>query len=57
MVKMGGWNTTRITGNTSAGSLANYLLGSGKTALALMFIGKDALQHAEAVVSFVTFEK
>lgn len=55
MTRVGDRNAAVITGNSKAGPMAFYIIGSGRTALGLMFIGKDAMQHAEKVISSVTF--
>ncbi|NLJ63827.1 MAG: hypothetical protein GX337_00340 [Christensenellaceae bacterium] len=57
MVTVGDWNAALITGDTSAGPLAYYVIGQGRIALALMFIGEEAVSHAETVVSSVAFDK
>lgn len=56
MTRVGDWDAAVITGDTKAGPMAFYVIGSGRTALALMFLGKEALQHVEAVISSVTFK-
>lgn len=55
MMRVGDWNAAVITGNTKAGPMAFYIIGSGRTALALMFLGKEAIGHAEKVLGSVTF--
>lgn len=55
MVNIGGRDAAVITGNSKAGPMAFYIIGSGRTALGLMFIGKDAMQYAEKVISSVAF--
>lgn len=56
MTRVGDWDAAVITGNTKAGPMAFYIIGSGRTALALMFIGKEAIGHAETVVASVVFK-
>ncbi|MGI6689198.1 MAG: hypothetical protein ACOX6Y_12790 [Christensenellales bacterium] len=56
MVQVGPWKAARITGKTESGPLSFYALGKGRTALLLLFLGQDALAHAEAVLSSVTIK-
>ncbi len=56
MVEVGPWKAALITGDTESGPLAFYALGKGRTALVLLFMGQEALEHAEAVLSSVTIE-
>lgn len=56
MIEIGPWKAARITGNTESGPLAFYVLGNGRTALFLLFMGQDALIHAETVLSSVTIQ-
>lgn len=56
MEQVGGWNAAVIRGDTDSGPLAFYVVGRGRTALALLFIGDDALGYAADVVASVAFE-
>lgn len=56
MTRVGDWDAAVITGDTKAGPMAFYVIGSGRTALALMFLGEEAISHAETVVASVVFE-
>jgi hypothetical protein len=50
MVKIGGRNAAIIQGTVSGGPMAFYVIGSGRTALALMFTGEEACGMAEHVI-------
>lgn len=55
MVQVGDWNAAIITGDTgSADPMAFYIIGSGRTALGILILGKNALTHAEYIVSTAT---
>ena len=56
MEQVGGWNAAVIRGDTASGSMAFYVVGQGRTALALLFIGDDALGYATDIVASVVFE-
>ena len=56
MEQVGGWNAAVIRGDTGSGPMAFYLVGQGRTALALLFIGDEALGYAADVVASVAFE-
>lgn len=56
MVKVGHWDTALITGDTSSGPMAFYALGSGRTALMLLFLGEDALAHTQTVLTSITIK-
>jgi len=56
MEQVGGWNAAVIRGDTASGPMAFYVVGQGRTALALLFIGEDALGYAMDVVASVVFE-
>lgn len=55
MEKVGSWSVAVIRGNTPAGPIAFYILGQGRTAMALMFIGDSTLNYAADVVASVVF--
>ena len=50
MTQIGGRSAAVITGTVSNGPLAFYVIGSGKTALILMFTGTEATAMADAVI-------
>ncbi len=50
MVEIGGRNAALIRGKVSGSPLAFYALGSGRTALVLMFTGEEACGMAEHVI-------
>lgn len=55
MVQIGDWHAAVITGDTgSSGPMAFYIIGSGRTALGILILGKNALTHAEYIVSTAT---
>ena len=56
MVEVGPWKAALITGDTESGPMAFYALGSGRTALVLLFIGQEALTHTETVLRAVTID-
>lgn len=51
MVTLGGKNAAVIKGTASAGPVEFYVIGSGRTALGLLFLGEDACGYAEAVLA------
>ena len=56
MEQVGGRNAAVIRGDTASGPMAFYVVGQGRMALALLFIGDDALGYAVDVVASVVFE-
>ena len=56
METAGDWNTAVIRGQLDAGPMAFYIIGSGRTAMALMFTGEGAVGMAEAVVASAAIE-
>ena len=50
MVQIAGRTAAVIKGNISVGPMAFYVIGSGKTAMALMFTGEEANAVAEHVI-------
>jgi hypothetical protein len=56
MVEVGPWKAALIVGDTESGPMAFYALGSGRTALVLLFIGQEALTHTETVLHAVTID-
>lgn len=53
MVQIGGRSASVIKGDLSGGPMEYYVIGSGRTALALMFTGTEAVQMAERVIQSV----
>lgn len=51
MVKIGGKNAAVIRGAVSTGPMAFYVIGGGRTALALLFTGEEACDMAERVIA------
>ena len=51
MVRIGSRNAAVILGNTEAGPLAFYVIGSGRTALAVLFMGEEATGMAEQIMA------
>ena len=45
-----------IRGQLDAGPMAFYLIGSGRTAMALLFTGEAAVGMAEAIVASAAIE-
>ena len=56
MVKIGGRNAAIIQGMVSGGPMAFYVIGSGRTVLALMFTGEEACGMAEHVIQSAEFK-
>ena len=56
MESFGGRNAAVIRGNAGSVPLAFCIVGEGRTAMALLFMGKEALGYAEDVVASVVFE-
>ena len=56
MTEIAGRKVALIAGDSASGPLRFYVLGSGRTALALLIIGENAISYAEDVVASVTFE-
>ena len=56
MVRIGDRNAAVIRGDTDSGPVAFFVVGQGRTALALLFMGEEALGYAEDVVASVVFE-
>ncbi len=56
MEQIGTWNAAVIRGDTASGPLAFYVIGKDRTALALLFIGNDALGYSEDSVASVVLE-
>lgn len=56
MEQIGPWNAAVIRGDTDSGPLAFCIIGSGRTALGLLFLGNDAVTRAEAVVSSASID-
>ncbi len=52
----GGRNAAVIRGNVEAGPLAFYIIGSGRTALALLVTGEEAGGLADEMIASVAFE-
>ena len=50
MIEIGGRNAAAITGTVSGSPVAYYVIGSGKTALALMFFGEESCSMAEHII-------
>lgn len=50
MTEIGGKNAAVIKGSISSGPLEFYIIGKGRTVLALMFTGDEAIGYAEAVI-------
>ncbi len=53
MVEIGGRNAAVIKGTISAGDMAFYVIGSGRTAMALMFTGGEACGMADHIIQSV----
>ena len=53
MVTIGGKNAAVIKGAVSGGPMAFYVIGGGRTAIALMFTGEEACGMAEHVIQSV----
>ena len=53
MTEIGGRNAAVIRGTVSGGPMAFYAIGSGRTALALMFMGEEACGMPEHVIQSV----
>lgn len=53
MTRIGGRNAAIIRGDTDAGPLAFYVIGSGKTALAVMLMGEKTIDMAEEIISSI----
>ena len=45
-----------IRGDLESGPMAFYVVGQGRTALALMFMGAGALSYAEDIIASIVFE-
>ena len=56
MVQIGGRSAAVITGTVSGGPMAFYVIGSGRTVVALMFAGEEACGTAEHVIHSVEFK-
>ena len=56
MEQIGGRNAAVIRGDTDTGPTGFYVVGQGRTAQALLFMGEEALSHAEDIVASVVFE-
>ena len=50
MTEIGGKNAAVIKGTVSSGPLEFYIFGKGRTVLALMFTGDEAIGYAEAII-------
>ena len=53
MQRVGQWNAAVIRGDMESGPVAFYVVGSGRTALGLLFTGEEAVGHAETMVASV----
>ena len=51
MEQAGPWNAAVIRGDTESGPMAFYVIGSGRTAMALMFMGEDIYGMAAPIVA------
>ena len=56
MERIGGRNAAVIRGDLESGPMAFYVVGQGRTALALMFMGEGALSYAEDIIASIVFE-
>ena len=56
MVQIGGRNAAVIEGSVSSGPMAFYAFGSGRTAMAVMFTGEEAVSMADAVIRSIEFK-
>jgi hypothetical protein len=56
MERFGGRNAAVIRGNADTGPIAFCVVGEGRTALALVFMGEEALSHAPDIIASVEFE-
>ena len=56
MVETGGRTAAVITGTVSGGPMAFYVIGSGQTVIALMFMGEEAAGLAETVIRSVEYK-
>ena len=51
MVKVGDWDAALIQGESSAGKIAYYVIGSGRTVLGIIFMGEEAISYAQIIVA------
>ena len=56
MVEIGGRNAAVITGTVSGSPMAFYVIGSGKTILALLLTGEESCGMAEHLIGSVEFK-
>ena len=53
MVQIGSWNAGVVYGTVSEAPMAFYMIGSGRTAVGIMFMGEGAASVAEQVIQSV----
>ena len=51
MVKVGDWDAAVIRGESSAGKIAYYVIGSGRTVLGIMLMGEEAIGYAQIIIA------
>lgn len=56
MTRVGDWNAAVIHGEIDMGPIAFYVIGKGKIALGLIFMGEDAVNRAETIVASTVIE-
>ncbi len=51
MVVVGDWDAAVIKGESSAGKIAYYVIGSGRTVLGIIFMGEEAIGYAQIIIA------